>query len=115
MARGTWVGFVDADDWVTKDMYEYLVDKVGSNIIFYLDNNNIKKFIKQDKNELDKYFNIFNYTNNKYVPGNITNDNFLISLLNFRFSREKNEITETEEQLDGVKEAISGTMAEYYK
>ena len=28
---GTWIGFIDSDDWVTPDMYEKLLKKVFSN------------------------------------------------------------------------------------
>lgn len=36
IARGTWVGFVDSDDWVAPDMYEKLIkkaEKTGADVV----------------------------------------------------------------------------------
>lgn len=30
MAKGDWIGFVDSDDWITKDMYERLIERAES-------------------------------------------------------------------------------------
>lgn len=30
MAKGDWIGFIDSDDWITKDMYERLIERAES-------------------------------------------------------------------------------------
>lgn len=31
LAQGKYIGFIDSDDWIVKDMYEYLIDLIESN------------------------------------------------------------------------------------
>ena len=73
--------------------FDYLVDKIGYNIIFSLDNSNIHKLLFINQTDLDKFFDLFTVNQFDVVPYNQLYHNVLLSMLKEKFRlRKENEI-----------------------
>lgn len=85
--------FYELDEENKNKKYDYLVDKIGNNIIFSLDNSNIHKLLFINDNDLDKLFELFNVNQFDVVPYNQLYHNNLLSMLKEKFRlRKENEI-----------------------
>ena len=95
------------------EKYEYLVNNLGPEFLFNLDNPKIKKLLDFDKEQLDKLFNLFDKQATE-IPNERVYSSFVQSLLTFKFKKEKREIVDvftninaiivntTEEDLDNI-------------
>ncbi|GFI16798.1 putative glycosyltransferase EpsJ [Lachnospiraceae bacterium] len=91
IAQGTFIGFVDSDDWIDRDMYESLLEMIGENDIVtsgiwqhdrtgdMVDKwtDNLPEGIYTNKEELEYLFNnliIYGYYDGRTVIGGISNN-----------------------------------------
>lgn len=99
-SNGKYTAFVDADDWIEKDMYERLYNVAESNEAevaicnYYLDyaNNSSKDIIAFNNTETRCRTNIYN----SYIPGPIEKKSGYFSVVNKLYLKEvinKNKIT----------------------
>ncbi|NSW90264.1 MAG: glycosyltransferase [Firmicutes bacterium] len=92
IANGKYIGFVDADDWIDIDMYEYLVQSIESNNCdiaccgYYKEHKGITEIISKSEDmiieSLDE--NLDNFIEGSY-EGSVWNKLFVRSIINHEF------------------------------
>ena len=76
-----------------EELYDYLLNYIGPNLLFSIENPNILKLLNYDIENLDKIFNLF-YRDNPVLSYEDTYNNFIVSILNSKFKRDYTYVRE---------------------
>ena len=76
-----------------EEKYNYLLNNIGPKFVLNIDSRNIYNLITYDIGDLDKLFSLF-YKESNVIPYHETYNNFIVSIVNSKFKKDKSYIRE---------------------
>ena len=76
-----------------EEKYKYLLENIGPKFVLNIDSGNIYNLISYDISDLNKFFSLF-YKDANVIPYQETYNNFIVSIVNSKFKKEKAYVRE---------------------
>ena len=95
-----------------KEMYNYFLTNIGPNLLFHLDDDNIKKLFGYSKEQLDKFFGLF--LKSKEIPYE-KSDKFILSMIALMFNNDCSHIINTYTNINSLLQRFSGNLDDLFE